>query len=185
MASTHVPHYNQALADLAHLTQIEEQINSEGRVSPENLDWLRKLPYQDAVKYFLDAIRLVQSVERGKGARPNPAMPTAGESQRPTSATNAATCEAQRDVMRELLLNVLDTLKQVIQGQQLYHSQNMIRRAEAQRNALLIPTEAVLNRIVRCENHILRNIDKDENALERMQRRRLGEMVPPPTARAN
>jgi hypothetical protein len=185
VASTHVPQYNQAVADLAHLKLIEEQINSEGRVSPENLDWLRKLPYQEAVKYFLDAIELVQSVERGEGARPNPAMPAAGESRRPTSATNAATREAERDVVRELLLNVLDSLKHAIQGQQLYHGQNMIRRAEAQRNALLIPQEAILNRIIRCESHILRNIEKDENALERMQRRGLGEYVPPPSARVN
>jgi hypothetical protein len=87
--------------------------------------------------------------------------------------------------MREFLQNVLDSLKQVIQEQQVYHGQNMIRRAEAQRNALLVAQEALLNRITRCESHLLRIIERDENALERMQRLRHGEKVPPPSARVD
>ena len=58
-----------------------------------------------------------------------------------------------------------------------------MRRAEAQRNALLIPQVAVLDRLLRYESHLLRNIERDENALERMQRLRRSEKVPPPPAR--
>ena len=58
-----------------------------------------------------------------------------------------------------------------------------MRRSEAQRNALLLPQEAMLNRTTRCESYLLRIIDKDENALERMQRLRLGEKIPPPSTR--
>ena len=48
-----------------------------------------------------------------------------------------------------------------------------------------VPQEALLNQISRSEIHLLRNIERDENALERMQRRRLGEKVPPPSARVD
>ena len=41
----------------------------------------------------------------------------------------------------------------------------------------------ILNRLMRCENHLSRQIERDENTLERMQRLRRGEKVPPPTAR--
>jgi len=37
--------------------------------------------------------------------------------------------------------------------------------------------------VLRWENHLSRQIEPEENALERMQRLRRSEKVPPPTAR--
>jgi hypothetical protein len=83
---------------------------------------------------------------------------------------------------RELLLNLLSTLHHRIGEERAFHGQHLVRRAEAQGDALLVPQTAVLDRLLRYETHILRNIDRDENALERMQRLRRGEKVPPPSA---
>ena len=58
--STHVPQYNRAVAVLGRLEEIEEQIHSAGYVSTENLGWLRKLPYGDELKNFIDVIELVK-----------------------------------------------------------------------------------------------------------------------------
>ena len=90
-----------------------------------------------------------------------------------------------REIRRVLLVQVLGALKMAIEGQQLYHGQHMMRRAEGQRNALLVPQEADLNRFMRYEDHLSRHHDRDELALQRMQRLRQGERVPPPTARVN
>jgi len=51
--------------------------------------------------------------------------------------------------------------------------------------SLLLPQVAVLDRLLRYESHILRNIERDENALERMQRLRRGEKVPIPPVRTD
>jgi hypothetical protein len=159
-ASTHIPQYNQAVADLAQLTQIEEQINSEGRVSTENLDWLRNLPCSgDEGKNLCDVIELAQAARPKEGARPSPDIPAAGASRPPKRAKNAATSEGEWEVVRPLLLSILDSLKESMRAEQLHHGEYLIRRAEAQRNTLLVPQEAVLNRIMRCESHILSNIE--------------------------
>jgi hypothetical protein len=182
-ASTHAPKYQQAVATLSKLEQIEEQINSEGTVSEKNQDWLRTLAYHDEVKFFLDAIKIVQSVDRAQGTSPNPAMPSAGESQQSTSTANAAPTTAGGEFTREFLLDNLNSVKQIFQEQQLRHGEHMMRRVGAERNALLVPQEADLARLIRYEDHIVRKSDRDELALERMQRFRRGEEVPPPSAR--
>jgi hypothetical protein len=185
LASTHTPMYNQAIKDLAHLDQIEEQINS-GRVSPENTDWLRKVPCGgDEGRDLCDALELAQAVEPKERVRPSPDIPAAEASEPPTRAKSTATSEVEWELTRPWLLSLLDSLKEAIRREQFHHAEYLIRRAEAQRNALLLPQEALLNRTTRGENHLLRNIEKDENALERMQRLRRGEKVPPPSARVN
>ena len=185
LASTHTPMYNQAIKDLAHLNQIEEQINS-GRVSPENVDWLRKVPCGgDEGTNLCDAIELAQAVKRKEGVRPSPDIPAAEASEPPTRAKSTATSEVEWELTRPWLLSALDSLKEALRREKFHHAEHLIRRAEGKRSALLLPQEALLNRTTRCESHLLRNIEKDENALERMQRLRRGEKVPPPSARVN
>ena len=110
-------------------------------------------------------------------------MSASAETQRPTSANDVAASEVDREFACRWLLEVLDSLKRTIQNEQVYHGQHMMRRAEGQRNGLLVPQEAELNRLMRYEDHLSRHRDRDELALERMQRMRRGEKVPPPTAR--
>jgi hypothetical protein len=183
LACTHTPLYNQAVSDLGRLTQIEEQVKMGGRISQENLDWLRNLPYIGGEGRSLwDAIDLAQTAKAKEGASPSPEDPTAEPSQRPTRAKSTVTSEVDRDIAI-YSLSALDSLKQAMRREQWYHAQYLIRRAEAQRDALLLPQETLLNRTTRCESHLLRNIERDENALERMQRLRRGDKVPAPTAR--
>jgi hypothetical protein len=184
LASTHIPEYNRAVTALKRLKEIEEQINSTGCVSTENIEWLGKLPYGDELKNFLNAIELVQSVRQKGGDRPGPEMYAETEAGRPTrDDDDVTTPEVEWDSARALLLGVLDSLKTFIEGERFYHGQQMVQRSEGQRNALLVPQEAELNRLMRCETHLSRQYDRDELALERMQRLRRGETVPPPPAR--
>jgi len=184
MASTHTPQYFQAGTDHKRLEEIEEQINSGGYVSEKNLDWLRKLPYGDEIRTLLELVEIKQPAEPGEDAPSNPEMAFAAANQRPTRDKSAAMFQVEWEFVCPSLLSILDSLKAFNRQEQGHHGVFLIRRAEAQRNALLIPEEAVLNRITRCENHLLSNIERDENALERMQRIRRGEKVPTPTARA-
>jgi hypothetical protein len=64
-----------------------------------------------------------------------------------------------------------------------YHGKYAAFKLEATKNALELPQEAVLNRLTRYENHLLLNMYRAEHQLERMQRLRRGEEVPPPAVR--
>jgi hypothetical protein len=129
----------------------------------------------------------VQTDERAKSARPSPGVPVSAGSRRPTDAKNAATSEAEgeREFARAMLLSSLEGLKSAIRAEQFRHLEYLTRRAAAQRNALGVPQEAVLDRLMRYENQLLRNIYRAEHELERMQRLRRGEEVPPPSARVD
>jgi len=184
LASTHIPQYNSAVTALERLKEIEEQISSTGCVSTENIEWLGKLPYGDELKNLLNAIELVQSVCQKGGDRPGAEMHAETEAGRPTRDDDEVTApEAEWDFARACLLGVLDSLKTFIEGERSYHGQQMVQRSEGQRNALLVPQEAELDRLMRYDKHISSQYDRDELALERMQRLRRGEKVPPPPAR--
>jgi hypothetical protein len=184
-ASTHIPQYNQAVKALNLLEQIEEQIRSDGRVSSDNLVSIRELPYFEEVKCFLRLVERVQPAEPGDDTRPG-LETTAAEaaSERPTDATNDAPSEAKQE-FAHVLLDALALMKQSISLEKLYHLENMGRRSLAIRDACLVPQEGHLNRFMRYEDHLSRHHDRDELALERMQRLRRGENVPPPTPRVN
>lgn len=181
VASTHIPAYKQAVKAMQKLELVEQEINSQGRIGKENQDWLRGLPYE-AAKTLLTAINIAEEAEGVEGACASPGSPAASKGARSASTTNAESSEPVSDMTRELLLNLLSTLNHRIGEEQVFHGQHLVRRTEAQRDALLVPQTAVLDRLLRYETHILRNIDRDENALERMQRLRRGEKVPPPSA---
>ena len=183
-ASTHTPQYNQAVRALNQLEQIEEQVRSRGRVSADNLDLIRKMPYFEMVRYFLQVVELVEKTESGEDHLSSPVMPDAESANgRPTEATKAARAAGKLEFDCSLLLGALRVMKDAIGLEKLYHVQCLGRRSEGKRNACLLPQEADLNRLIRWENHLSRQIERDENALERMQRLRRGEKVPPPNAR--
>ena len=54
------------------------------------------------------------------------------------------------------------------------------KEEEARRAAAVLPTEAVLEKVLRYETALDRKLYRSMNQLERLQRRRLGEQVPPP-----
>jgi hypothetical protein len=177
--SEHAGPYRQAVADLKELEKIEEEISLQALVSLENLDWLRKLPYGEAAKDFVGIIELAQRAESSE----DQGMPTAAESQNPTSDNNAATSPEDGGFVRNLLLNGLEPLKNTIRREIIHHGEYLPRRVKAKRNALLVPQEAVLNRLMRYENNLLQNMYRAQHELERMQRLRRGDEVPPPSAR--
>jgi hypothetical protein len=181
VACTHIPAYNKAVKAMQKLELVEQEINSQGRIGEENQAWLHRLPYE-AAKNLLTAIEITEGAEGVEGACASPESPAASEGAQSASATNAESSETVSDLTRQLLLNVLSTLNDQIIEERVFHGQYLIRRAQAQGDALFVPQTAVLDRLLRYETHILRNIDRDENALERMQRLRQGEKVPPPPA---
>jgi hypothetical protein len=181
VACTHIPAYNKAVKAMQTLELVEQEINSQGRIGEENRAWLHRLPYE-AAKNLLTAIKITEGAEGVEGACASPESPAASEGAQSASATNAESSVTVSDLTRQLLLNVLSTLNDQIIEERVFHGQYLIRRAQAQGDALFVPQTAVLDRLLRYETHILRNIDRDENALERMQRLRQGEKVPPPPA---
>jgi len=183
-ASEHSRQYLQATADLKKLEKIEEQINLQARVSPENLNWLRKLPYGEPAKEFVLAIELVRDAESSEDSRTCGKETSAGtESPEPASAESAATLPEDGGFVRDLLLNNLECLKRTISHEIVYHGQYAALKAEAKKNALHVPQEAVFNRFTRYENHCVNKMTEAENKLERMQRLRRGDEVFPPSAR--
>lgn len=177
--SEHAGPYRQAVADLKELEKIEEEIGLQALVSSENLDWLRKLPYGEVAKDLVGIIELAQDAESREGR----GMPPAAESEMPASDNRAATSPEDGSFVRDLLLNGVECLKNTIRQEILYHGEYLPRRLKAKRNALQVPQEAVLNRFMRYENHLLQNMYRAQHELERMQRLRRGDVVPPPSAR--
>jgi len=85
--------------------------------------------------------------------------------------------------VRVILLSALKSLRVAIERAQVAHAEHIASKVTAQADALLVPGEATLNRLMQYEAHLLRNIYRAEHALERAQRLRLGDDVPPPSAR--
>jgi hypothetical protein len=166
------------------LEKIEEQINLQARVSPENLDWVRKLPYGEPVGDFVRVIELVRDAESGEDSRTGREETSAvTESPEPASAESAATLPEAGGFTRDLLLNGVECLKRTICQEAVYHGQYPVLKVEAKKNALHVPQEAVLDRFTRYENHCVSKMTEAENKLERMQRLRRGDEVFPPSAR--
>ena len=183
-SSEHSRQYLQATSDLKELEKIEEQIGLQARVSSENLEWLRKLPYGEPANALVRMIDLVLDAESREDSRTGREETSAvTESPEPASAESAATSPEDGGFTRDLLLNSLECLKKAIVQEICYHGQYPPLKLEAKRNALRVPQEAVLNRFTRYENHCVNKMTEAENKLERMQRLRRGDEVFPPSAR--
>jgi hypothetical protein len=184
-ASVHTARYNEAVTDLAKLQEIEAEIDSEGLVSKQNVNWLRTLRYGEALRKFLDTIDLVENVAAKKTPRRKPGAPAEGDGPGPTSHDSTAELEVEgeQNFARALLEGGIEPLREAIREEQLLHGEFLVVRVAAVRDALLVPQDAALDRFIRYERHLLRKRSNAELALERMQRRRNGEKVPPPTAR--
>jgi hypothetical protein len=181
-ASEHTIPYLQAVADMKELDKIEEQISLQARVSSENLDWLRKLDYGEA-KDLVRMSELGQETEGRVNERSCGEVPPAAESQELTGAENAAMSPDDGGMVRDLLLSRLECLKKRICEETVYHGEYPPRKIEAIRNALQVPQDAVLDRLMRYENHLDKKMMNALQHLERLQRLRRGEEVPPPSAR--
>ena len=81
------------------------------------------------------------------------------------------------------LKDVLDYLDQELSGFEemaARRQEQMVTEDAIRRAAALLPPEEVLEKIVRYESALQRQLCRSMNQLERLQRRRLGETVPPP-----
>ena len=111
----HSRQYLQATSDLKELEKIEEQISLQARVSSENLEWLRKLPYGEPANALVLMIELVQTHESREDSRTGREETSAvTESPEPASAESAATSPEDGGFTRDLLLNSLECLKKAI-----------------------------------------------------------------------
>ena len=144
------------------------------------------MPCFEIVKYALQLVEMVQSTESEDDLPSSPEVSDAQSANgRPTEATNAAQAAGKEGLVRSVLFEALGEMKHAINAEKLYHIQHLGKRSAGKHDACLLPQEADLNRLMRWENHLWRQIEREENALERMQRLRRGEKVPPPTARTS
>ena len=58
--------------------------------------------------------------------------------------------------------------------------ENQLRELDAQLRSLALPDEAATDKVLRYETHLDRQLYRAMDQLERLQRRRKGENVPPP-----
>lgn len=86
-------------------------------------------------------------------------------------------------MFRELVPQALDKLKEIIQIQQVHDGEFIASKINAQNNKLLSPREATLNNLLGYEQNLTQRSNDAEHELERMQRLRFGDEVPPPTVR--
>jgi hypothetical protein len=180
-ASSHTPPYQQAGADLKKLEHIADEIESEGCISAQNLEWLRSLPYRDEVGFILDLVEVIQNRKNGNRKAADPSAENAV--QRQEDDTSAATDAEEKDLFRELVPQALDKLKNIIQIQQVHDGEFIASKISAQNNKLLIPGEATLDRLLGYEQKLTKRLSDAGHELERRQRLRLGDEVPPPTVR--
>ncbi len=187
VASRHNPQYLQAVADLTKLEQVEEEIAAAGRVSAENREWLRKLPYGEPARDVLKWIGLIEGAESGTGEATSASaeIPPTEENPVETEAPKTPPSQGWSEPCRDLLLEGLNPLKRAIEQAQLDHGEHVVSKVAAQGNAFLVPQDAVLDRFNRYEDHLMRIYYPALHELERMQRLRLGDKVPPPSARMN
>jgi hypothetical protein len=166
--------------EIARMEQIEAEIELHARVSTEDIEWLKKLIYGDPVKNFLRCVERLQKVETQM--RPSPAGPEAHKNN-PTTTENSDTRQSEwQNFTREALKREMKLLKEFLWHERMYHYQAHLDGIAAQSTALRVLPEAGVNRFSRYENHLTRKMLKVLHELERIQRHRQGEKVPPPPA---
>lgn len=97
-----------------------------------------------------------------------------------TKPPNGNDTSLSADELKELMLGIFD--KEIRRLRTLNVSQQVTdkKREEYEATAALVPAENVLDRLIRYEAHLSREIDRTFSRLERLQRIRLGQAVPPP-----
>jgi len=89
---------------------------------------------------------------------------------------------ALRARRKEQALAYLDRELRFIAWQKVKCEEHEQKEEEARLAAAVLPTPAVLDKLMRYETMLQRQLHRDMNQLERLQRRRLGAAVPPPLA---
>jgi len=184
-SSDHTREYQQGMSDITKLKSIEKLLKQKARVSSEDLDWLRKLPYGDAGDVLALAIEPAQDAEREQDPSPTGEMSAGPESAKSSGVKTAARSQGDGGYARDVLLSMLDQLKDCVLLEIMRHGRQVVSVMEAKKNTFQVPQEAVLNRQTRYENHLMRNVYRALHELERLQRIRFGDEVLPPTARVD
>ncbi len=87
---------------------------------------------------------------------------------------------ALRAKQKEQILAFIDENLNFISWHKLKCEEHEEKEEEARQGAAVLPSSEVLDKIMRYETMLRRQLRRDMNQLERLQRRRQGEMVPPP-----
>jgi hypothetical protein len=109
------PPFQQTQEQLAKLSEIEKDLDSKGIINAQNIEWLRKLPYDEAARQIanLDEILEATDFEEDEGASPDNGIPQAAET-REKAAGQTATEEAWPEYEQWAWAGVLDELKRII-----------------------------------------------------------------------
>ncbi len=103
-----------------------------------------------------------------------------------TAFENSETRQLEwQNFARKALKRAVKLLKEFLWDQRMYHFEARLNGIAAQCTALRVLPEAGVNRFSRYENHLTRKILNLLHELERMQRLRRGEKLPPPSARVS
>jgi len=88
---------------------------------------------------------------------------------------------AQNSVaQREFAIRLLDRQLEALDVFDEWAKENQLRELDAQLRSLALPDEAATDKVLRYETHLDRQLYRAMDQLERLQRRRKGENVPPP-----
>ena len=87
---------------------------------------------------------------------------------------------ALREKHQQMVGGFLDEESQFLAGQMIDCDERESNAEEARQAATVLPSIEVLDKIMRYETKLERQMYRAMNQLERLQRRRLGEVVPPP-----
>jgi hypothetical protein len=137
----------------------------------------------DPVKDFLLCVERLQKLEMR--IRPSPDGPEA-QKNNPTNTENSDTRQLEwQNFARTTLKRAVKLLKEFLWHQRMYHFQARLDGIAAQSTALRVLPEAGVNRFSRYENHLTRKMLKLSHELERMQKLRRGDKVPPQSARGD
>jgi len=159
------PKYQQAVTDLAKLKQVQEEVEAKGRMSAENVQWLKTLAYEP-VDVLVELIQQMQArMDEGEdkslaGSTSPPdgdeseeaeTVATVDESDQPDETETTVTEYEKRAFFRELILPALDDLKTTLERAKLHYDLESVSRFTAEQNALLVPQDAVMARFDRYE----------------------------------
>jgi hypothetical protein len=138
------------------LTDIRRDLTEKGEISESTLDWLK---FTNAVCDY----PLVAACVSLEGERSN------------------EECGDKRDRKAiKAVLELIDHRLRMLEGTLKQSVGNLISGALAERQIRTLPSADAADRILRYESHLERQLDRAIDQLERLQRRRGGESVPPP-----
>lgn len=148
------------------LEEVKAEVEEEGYVSERTQERLSRHFGDDETgisRWCFAFTRMALEAQGGPEENPN----------RPSSALSPEKC-------KEAILKLLDEEKKKLEGLKAIIEENEILELDAKSASYVLPPKDTTDKILRYETTIERQLYRAMNQLERLQRQRRGEVVPPP-----